>query len=191
MKNNKKIIFVLIALILIVSTGVLFTQMQDDEGKGAQLDTHTDETIVNEDSERESEDDTTDKEENESGGEEATYEERLAANTLTAISLAYPDFELQQILTETETQLNEARDSKGVYVEFDSGGETLVIHAKWLEKERTKKGTVDLHEEKLGFATFDVVSDEVLNEKNMKTLEANDLTELISEAMLVSLYEHY
>ena len=170
--------------------GILFFQKDAEEGKDA--DPKPPATEVTQEKEEQPEADETDLNvEADTFIEDPTYEERLAASTITAISLAYPDFELKQVLTETETQLDAAADSKGVYVEFVSGGENMVIHAKWLAKERTKKGTTDLHEQTLGFATFDVVSGETLQGKDMKSLDVNELGDLIAEAMLVSLYEHY
>lgn len=199
--KNKKSIFVLIALILVVIAGILFFQkdaedVKEPDPKPSKTEVAQEEEEQPEaDAERDTDGDAdteSDKDaEQSNAAEEPTYEERLAAGTITAISLAYPDFELTQILTETQTELDAAADSAGVYVEFVSGGEPMVIHAKWLEKERTKAGTVDLHEQTLGFATFDVVNGESLEGKDMKTLDISSLSGLIAEAMLVSLYEHY
>ena len=99
--------------------------------------------------------------------------------------------ELQEIMTATKTGMSEMDQSEGVYVKFISGGETIIIHSKPLNAERTKEGTVDLHEEKLGFATFDRVSADTMEGKELTAIDMNALSELISESLLVSLYEHY
>ena len=121
---------------------------------------------------------------------EASYEEWLAAEMVIAISLSYVDFELEEAYVASETQLNSHDESEGAYVKFKSGGETIVIHSRPLDEERSEKGTIDFHSQTLGFATFDVVGD-VSSEEGVKSIDLNSLNELISKSMLVSLYEHY
>lgn len=181
MKNKKMILFILGLLILVIVLGVCLLQ---DEAKNYDK---TDAPAVSEalDENEQDGDDVT------ISSEEAVYEEWLAASVVTAISMSYPDFELQEILAASETGMDEMEQSEGVYVKFNSGGETIVIYSKPLNEERTEKGTVDLHEEKLGFATFDTVAADTLNGKELAAIDMNALNELIAESLLVSLYEHY
>ena len=98
--------------------------------------------------------------------------------------------ELEEAYVASETQLNSHDESEGAYVKFKSDGETIVIHSRPLDEERSEKGTIDFHSQTLGFATFDVVGD-VSSEEGVKSIDLNSLNELISKSMLVSLYEHY
>lgn len=181
MKNKKMILFILGLLILVIVLGVCLLQ---DEAKNYD---RADAPAVSEalDENEQSDDEIT------ISSEEAVYEEWLAASVVTAISMSYPDFELQEILAASKTGMDAMEQSEGVYVKFNSGGETIVIYSKPLNEERTEKGTVDLHEEKLGFATFDTVAADTLNGKELTVIDMNALNELIAESLLVSLYEHY
>lgn len=184
MKNKKIVLFVLGLLILVIALGVWLIQNGEDSYDNTDAPTTAADTL-NDEADENAENDIV------ISSDEAVYEEWLAASMVTAISLTYPDFELQEILAESETGMSEMYQSKGVYVKFTSGGETLVIHSKPIEKERAKKGTVDLHEEKLGFATFDNVKDDAIKGKDLTAIDMNSLSELISESLLVSVYEHY
>lgn len=120
---------------------------------------------------------------------DASYERWLAAAMVTAISLHYPDFQINGIYLTAETELSSASESSGAYVTFTSGEESLMICSKPLEEERTEAGTIDLYTMDLGFATFDEVDVETVNTEGMLSVEAAELSELISQSMLVSLYE--
>lgn len=120
---------------------------------------------------------------------DASYERWLAAAMVTAISLHYPDFQINGIYLTAETELSSASESSGAYVAFTSGEESLMICSKPLEEERTEAGTIDLYTMDLGFATFDEVDVETVNTEGMLSVEAAELSELISQSMLVSLYE--
>lgn len=182
MKNKKIILLIVGLLLLVIALGVWL--LQDEKANSNTGNSPTTATDVL-DEEEQAGDDTT------ISSEEAVYEEWLAASVVTAISLSYPDFELQEIMTATKTGMSEMDQSEGVYVKFKSGGEAIVIHSKPIENERTEKGTMDLHEEKLGFATFDVVKEDALKDDGLIVIDMNSLSELISESLLVSLYEHY
>ena len=182
MTNKKLILLISGVLILVLILGVCLLK---DEAKN--YDKTDDPAAISEtlyENEQQGDDITI-------SSEEAVYEEWLAASVVTAISLSYPDFELQEILAASETGMGEMEQSEGVYVKFNSGGETIVIWSKPLNAERTENGTVDLHEENLGFATFDTVTADSLNGKELKSIDMNALSELIAESLLVSLYEHY
>lgn len=192
MKNRKTIVFIIGILILVAALGLLLIGKGND--KPNQDDTppaaseNADETKTGNDAKGK-----TGQEADKTviSSEEAVYEEWLAASVVTAISMTYPDFELQEILTATETGMSKMEQSEGVYVKFASGGENLIIHATPLAEERTKAGTTDLHEEKLGYATFDVVNESALKDQKLSEIDMNALSELISESLLISLYEHY
>ena len=120
---------------------------------------------------------------------DASYERWLAAAMITAISLQYPDFEIKGIYLTAENRLYSSFQSSGAYVTFTSGGEPLAIHSKPLEEERTEAGTIDLYTMDLGFATFDEISVETLDTEGMQSVEVEELSKLISQSVLVSLYE--
>lgn len=192
MKNKRAIVLIIGVLIFVAVLGILLIEKDNDKPHQNITPPEASETT----DENTQEDDTKDEAEQKvdeiviSSGE-AVYEEWLAASVVTAISLTYPDFELQEILAATETDMGEMEQSEGVFVKFASGGEDLIIHAKPLTEERTKAGTADLHEEKLGFATFDIVKEEALKGEKLTAIDMNVLNELIAESLLVSIYEHY
>ena len=176
MKSKKMILLILGMLILVLVLGVYLIQsgkVDSDKTNAAKAsyDVSDEKNLMDED---------------ESAGDDITI-----SSVVTAISLSYPDFELQEILTATKSGLDEMEQSEGVYVKFNSGGETIIIHSKPLVTERTEKGTIDLHEQKLGFATFDTVTANTLKGKELTAIDVNALSELITESLLVSLYEHY
>lgn len=122
---------------------------------------------------------------------EATYEQWLSAATVTAVSLTYPDFELEGIYAASETEKADGQKSKGVYVVFTSGGDEIIVESKPLDEERTEKGTVDLYEQGLGFATFDKVNKDDIDTDEMTSVDIDSLKDVMAKATLVSLYEHY
>ena len=120
-----------------------------------------------------------------------TYEQWVAAASVTAISLTYPDFEIESILAASDTDFGDKEDSKGIYVIFNSSGKKYAVFSKPLKEERSDKGTVDLYGQEIGFATFDMVEPGQIDTKKMKEIKVEDLNELISKSTLISLYEHY
>lgn len=119
-----------------------------------------------------------------------SYEHWLAAGAVTGISMYYMDFELEGIYLASETPLGNHDDSKGVYVVFKSGGETLTLQSVPLEEERSYPGTIDLSTENFGFATFDIVEVEESELKKCEEVRLESLSGLINQLMLVTLYEH-
>lgn len=114
--------------------------------------------------------------------EDATDSEWLAAGMVIAISLQYPEFEIEEIYIS-------AKDEKEAYVIFDSSGEKVIIHSKALNEEREDSGTRDIYTEELGFATFDEIPESNMNVENMTKIVLEDLQSLISQSLLVSVYE--
>ena len=80
--------------------------------------------------------------------------------------------------------------SDGAYIIFTSGGNRIAIHSVALEGERTDAGTVDISTEAIGYATFDKVDSDSVDVSAMEELALEDLTELISQSLLVSIYTH-
>lgn len=203
-KNTKKLLIlggVILAIIILIIADRSFKERRAEENELAQNGTESQDGIkepeldtedeLNEDKSAEND------EADDSGNEDATtssqdvsYEHWLAAGTVTGISMYYMDFELEGIYLASETPLGNHDDSKGVYVVFKSGGETMTIKSVPLEDERDEAGTIDLSTENFGFATFDVVevSDDEL--KACEEVRLENLSSLINQLMLVTLYEH-
>lgn len=121
---------------------------------------------------------------------EASYEKWLAASMVVGVSLQYSEFEFTGIYLASENELGNYSNSEGVYITFASAGEEITIHSKPLEGERTKVGTKDLYTEELGFASFDEVEEDSFDKEKCVTVEMSELSELISQSVLVSVYEH-
>lgn len=122
--------------------------------------------------------------------EQASYERWLAAGMVAAISMQYPDFTLDGIYLCGETALEEKSSSEGVYVVFTTDGNQMAIHSKALDAERNEVGTIDLYTMDLGFASFDIVDISTIQTDSYQSVEITELEKLISQSMLVSLYEH-
>jgi len=75
---------------------------------------------------------------------------QLAALTLFALSMEYPDFVPQGFYATNS-------GSKGIYAMFESGGESLTAHIYPIEKERTELGTMDIYANEVGFAAFELI----------------------------------
>lgn len=121
---------------------------------------------------------------------DASYEKWLAAAMVTAVSMQYPDFEIKDIYLTGETSPEQKESSKGAYVVFDAEGVQTVICSFPLETERKEAGTIDLYTRDLGFAAFDVVDLNGIDIGDCQRIEIDEISELISQSMLVSLYEH-
>lgn len=215
-KNKKKLLIlagVILAIIVLIiadkaykdhvkeqeKTAQNVTETSDDstesagEGLESELGTE-DETSENSGAESESGETTSNEAES---GEDVTtseqnisYERWLAAGAVTGVSMYYMDFELEAIYLASETPLGNHGDSKGVYVVFKSGGETLCIESKPLDAERDEAGTIDLSTENFGFATFDVVDVKASDLEKYEEVRLENLSSLINQLMLVTLYEH-
>ena len=110
----------------------------------------------------------------------ATNEEWMAAGVSVAISMQYSEFEIIDICVSEEE----------VYIIFNSNGEEKAIHSVPLKEERDEAGTKDLYTKDLGFATFDEVPVEEIEIEKFRQVEIEDLSELIEQSVLVSIYEH-
>lgn len=121
---------------------------------------------------------------------EASYEQWLAGGMVVAISMEFPEFELMDIYLAGETDVSNKDDSEGVYVIFNTEGERLMAHSKSIAEERDVQGATDLYTEYLGFATFDLVEANVEKLQGYKRIELDELQELISQSLLVSIYQH-
>ena len=121
---------------------------------------------------------------------DASYERWLAAGMVTAISMQYPDFSIEGIYLSGETALSDKSESAGAYVVFTADGAETAIHSVPLDAERTDAGTTDLYTRDLGFATFDTIDPSQIDTGSCEQIEMDDLTDLISQSLLVSLYEH-
>lgn len=122
--------------------------------------------------------------------DDASYERWLAAGMVTAISMQYPDFSIEGIYLSGETALSDKSESAGAYVVFTADGAETAIHSVPLDAERTDAGTTDLYTRDLGFATFDTIEPSQIDTESCEQIEMDDLTDLISQSLLVSLYEH-
>lgn len=122
--------------------------------------------------------------------EDATYERWLAAAMTIGISMQYPDFELKDIYLTGRHALSGKAESNGVYIVFSSAGSTYMILSKPLETERENGGTTDLYSMDLGFNTFDPVETDSVDVNSMEKVAFEDLSKLIEQSLLVSLYEH-
>lgn len=121
---------------------------------------------------------------------DASYERWLASEVMIGISMQYPDFTFENVYLGGETEIAEKTKSKGVYVVFHADGEEKVIHSVPLNDERTESGTKDLYSRDLGFATFDEIALEEMEADTFLQAEPEEFDDLISQSLLVSLYEH-
>ncbi|MBE6984463.1 MAG: hypothetical protein E7434_02395 [Ruminococcaceae bacterium] len=115
------------------------------------------------------------------------YEEYLAALTLFALSMEYPDFVLQGIYSGTSVSIENKMSSSGVYTMFESGGSSLIAHVYPIDAERTEPGTSDLYAAELGFAAFDLVES---RDDNYSEIPQDVYTGLLSEISGVSIFSH-
>ena len=169
------------------STGVDGDGSADSDGTGDQAG---DETAQTEDAEVETVEEEPVEPMEVTERADATYEQWLAAGTVVALSMQYPDFELDGIYLTGETELSDKAESEGVYVVFTADGAQQAVHTSPLEEERTESGTIDLYTMDLGFAAFELVDAAAVDTASLQQVEIGDLEELISQSLLVSLYEH-
>lgn len=121
---------------------------------------------------------------------DAEYEKWLAAAMMVCVSMDYPDFELEGIYAASASSLADKMESEGAYIIFTSGGVRMAIHSAALEAERTGAGTKDISTEAIGFASFDLVDPAAVDTANLQELDLEELSELIAQSILVSIYEH-
>lgn len=120
----------------------------------------------------------------------AEYEEWLSAAMIVCVSMEYPDFNLEGVYAASATALEDKFSSDGAYIVFTSLGNRMAIHAKALEQERTDPGTVDISTEVIGFASFDQINPDSIDFASLEELNVNDMNELISQSLLISIYTH-
>lgn len=121
---------------------------------------------------------------------DAEYEKWLAAAMIICVSMEYPDFEPEGVYAASSTAMEDKFDSEGVYIAFTSGGERIVIHSKALEGERSATGTTDISSEAIGFASFDRVDPSSVDFSAMVEFVLDDMNDLISKSILVTIYSH-
>lgn len=121
---------------------------------------------------------------------EAEYEKWLAAAQIVCVSMEHPDFQLEGVYAASATGIEDKFSSDGAYIIFTSGDSRIAIHSKALEGERADAGTVDISTEAIGYATFDKVDPDSIDASAMEELALEDLSELISQSLLVSIYTH-
>lgn len=119
---------------------------------------------------------------------DADYEQWLSAAMIVCVSMEYPDFELDGVYAASSTTLEDKYSSDGAYIVFTTGGTKIAIHSRALENERTDSGTVDISSEMVGYATFDRVDPASLDVSSLEELTMDELSELISQSLLVSIY---
>ena len=198
MKINKKMIAVILIIAAVAAIAIGCSVMGGDKKENTEdvakhnqqvLDDLTDDK--DDESDKDSKDKDKDKDKTGADIKDATYEQWMAAASVTAISLTYPDFEIDSILAASDTDFGDKEDSKGIYVIFNSSGKKYAVFSKSLKEERSDKGTVDLYGQEIGFAAFDMVEPGEIDKKKMKEIKVENLNELISKSTLISLYEHY
>lgn len=122
---------------------------------------------------------------------DADYEQWLAAAVITCISMNTPDFELGEVYASTQTAIEDRMDSQGIYVTYQSGGETVCIQAKPLEQGRSgQKGTKDVYSELTGYASYEEVSVDTIDMSQWHTVDLQELNTLIEQSERVVLYEN-
>lgn len=212
--KNKKLIAITIICLAVACLAVIGISREDDTGSGQgnneSVETKDNENDVQEDDPNEESSEKTNTNETNGQGqdkevekvveepgqveimeeEKASYERWLAAGMVTAISMEYQEFEIEGIYLASETELNRFKDSQGAYVIFTSGGVERAIYSKPLDEERNEGGTKDLYTRNLGFATFDNVAADSINREQFQSIELGEIQELISQSVLVSIYEH-
>ena len=121
---------------------------------------------------------------------EAPYEHWLAAGMIVAASMNYPELEISSIYLAGESEISDKSNSEGVYIVFNMNDEKTIMHSKPIDEERKEAGKTDLYTANLGFATFDIVDVDMKELEKYKQLKMEELSELISQSLLVSIYEH-
>ncbi len=119
---------------------------------------------------------------------DAEYEKWLAAAMVMCVSMEYPDFELEAVYAASATSLENKFDSEGAYILFTTGGNSICIHSRALEAERTAAGTKDISTEAIGYATFDMVNPDSVDFSVLEEIDLADLSELFAQSLLVSIY---
>lgn len=180
---NKKVTGILITL-LAVLTVVIFVGLSGDRKteQDGQDQTTNQEDRTEQDPLKTEEEKVPDKVELEKK-EEAPDSEWLAAAMVIAITLEYPDFDIEEIYVAEDGE-------KEAYIIFNSEGQKKAIHSTALKEERKESGTRDIYTKDLGFATFDETEPENINSNQMTKIEIDELGKLIEQSLLVSVYQN-
>ena len=181
-KREKKVWIFLAAVFIIIIAIIVFAMMNFSDENNTGSDSSANGTIEDE-TEESYQIEIVEK-------SDASYERWLAAGMVTAVSMQYPDFEIEGIYLTGETDPADKMQSGGAYVIFTADGTETAVQSTPLEAERTDAGTTDLYTRDLGFATFDVVDPAQIDTGACVAVSMDELEELISQSLLVSLYEH-
>lgn len=119
---------------------------------------------------------------------ENSYEEHLAAAMVVGASMEYLDFQVLGIYAPSRTPVSAKLYSQGAYAHLVIGGQEVLIRSLPLEGKRSEPGTTDLYTADLGYATFEVVEPSSVDLSGMEELTLEELSDLIAQSMLVSLY---
>lgn len=179
MNRQKKTIFAVVAcavVIVIAAVLILYIllkeEKQEDESDNARV--HEFEPYV-EDFER----------------MDADYEQWLAASVITCISMESPDFTLGDVYASAQTTIDNRMESQGVYVMYETGGETCCIQSVPLEQGRTDQpGTKDVYSEYIGYATFDQIPADTVDTGGWHIVDMQELNTLIEQSVRVTLNEN-
>ena len=118
-----------------------------------------------------------------------SYEEYLSALSLFALSMEYPDFQLQDIYAASSVTMANKANSQGIYVFFDSMGESLCARVTPIAAERSESGTLDLFANELGYAAFEIQSEQP-DINSLILLEPGVYGQLLPVLSGISLYNH-
>lgn len=121
---------------------------------------------------------------------DGSYEHWLSAAMVMAVSLEYPQFELEGVWAASATELSESANSAGAFLLIRVNGREVLIHSRPLSGERSQTGTRDLYTAQLGFATFDEVDRSSVDLSKLKELKLEQLSDMIAQSLLVTLYGH-
>ena len=177
-KKNKKYVWIVIAvLVAIAAICIIAISKKSKEASAIEIESEKTENI--EENEVIGDGEETERTVELTEQEDAEYEEWLAATVIVAISMEYPEF--------TDIQVYKA-ENQDVYAFFKVNDELTVIHSEKIDGERSESGTRDISSQTLGFATFDIIDANEVNRDNMTEIEIDELRELISQSMLVSIY---
>lgn len=121
---------------------------------------------------------------------DASYERWLAASAVLALSIRYGDYDIEAIYLTGDHSIEEKMESDGVYILLQIEGTPQCVHAKPLNAERKEAGTVDLSSADMGFSTFDMIDPSSIDTSLFTEVRMEELGDLISQSVLVSVYEH-
>ena len=118
------------------------------------------------------------------------YEERLAAGMVTGLSMLYPDAQITGIYLASESGMDAADNSQGVYITFLLSESPAAVRSLPLTAEREETGTTDIYTPELGFAAFDGMDPAQVPAQQCRKIGVEDIGGLIAQTQLVSVYIH-